>query len=88
MGLVIDTNAALMQDRAQILRDGGLEGIEAPVMLISGAESPPIIQQIAEALAARLPDVGRATVPGAGHMLPLTHAQAVADLTRMNIERA
>ena len=88
MGLVMDTNAFLMEDRANILREGGLEGIEAPVMLISGAESPPIIHDIAEALAARLPDVGRASVPGAGHMLPLTHAQAVADLTRMNLDRA
>ncbi|MBA4492678.1 alpha/beta fold hydrolase [Paracoccus sp. S1E-3] len=88
MRLVMETNAFLMEDRADILREGGLEGIEAPVMLISGAESPPIIHEIAEALAARLPDVGRATVPGAGHMLPLTHAQAVADLTRINLARA
>ena len=57
-------------------------------MMPSGAESPPIIHEIAEGLAARLPDVGRATVPDAGHMLPLTHAQTVADLVRMNIERA
>ena len=74
--------------RANILREDGLEGIEAPVMLISGANSPPIVHEIADGLAARLPDVGRATVPDAGHMLPLTHAQAVADLVRMNIERA
>ena len=88
MRLVMQTNDFLMHDRANILRAGGLEGIEAPVMLISGAESPPIIHEIAEGLAARLPDVGRATVPDAGHMLPLTHAQAVADLVRMNLERA
>ena len=88
MGLVMDTNAFLMEDRANILREGGLEGIEAPVMLISGAESPPIIHDIAEALAARLPDVGRATVPGAGHMLPLTHAAQVAELVGMNLDRA
>ena len=88
MQMVMDTNAFLMEDRANILRAGGLEGIEAPVMLISGAESPPIVHEIAEGLAARLPDVGRATVPGAGHMLPLTHAQAVADLVRVNLDRA
>lgn len=64
----------LSQDSANILRDGGLEAIDAPVMLISGENSPPVIHAIADALAGRLPDVGRATVPGAGHMLPLTHA--------------
>lgn len=88
MRLVLDTNAALMEDHAHILRQDGLEGIEAPVMLISGAELPPIVHDIAEALAARLSDVGRATVPDAGHMLPLTHAQAVADLVAMNLDRA
>lgn len=88
MQLVVDTNAFLMEDRANILREGGLESIDAPVMLIAGANSPPIVHDIADALAARLPDVGRASVPGAGHMLPLTHPQAVADLVRMNLERA
>ncbi|SDE86666.1 Pimeloyl-ACP methyl ester carboxylesterase [Paracoccus isoporae] len=88
MAMVLDTNAALMADRAQILREGGLESVDAPVMLISGAESPPIVHEIADALSARLPDVGRATVPGAGHMLPLTHPSQFADLTRMNLERA
>ncbi|MFD1795567.1 alpha/beta hydrolase [Paracoccus aurantiacus] len=88
MRMVVDTNRALMQDRSDILRAGGLEGIDAPVMLIAGAQSPPIVHEIAEALAARLPDVGRATVPGAGHMLPLTHAEQFADLTRMNLERS
>ena len=88
MQLVVDTNAFLMEDRANILREGGLEGIDAPVMLIAGADSPAIVHDINDALAARLPDVGRASVPGAGHMLPLTHAQAVADLVRMNLERA
>ncbi len=88
MRMVADTNAALMEDRAGILRAGGLEGVDAPVMLIAGADSPPIIHEVAEALAKRLPDVGRATVPGAGHMLPVTHPAQFAGLTRMNLERA
>lgn len=88
MQMVVDTNAALMSDRAKILRDGGLESVTAPVMLISGADSPRIVHEIADALSARLPDVGRATVPGAGHMLPMTHPRHFADLTRMNLERA
>lgn len=88
MRMVVDTNAGLMADRANILREGGLEGVDVPVMLIAGAQSPPIVHEIAEALAARLPDVARATIPGAGHMLPMSHPDQFAELTRMNLERS
>lgn len=86
--LVADTGPTLHDDRANILREGGLEAIDAPVLLISGQDSPPVIGAIADALAARLPDVGRAQVPGAGHMLPITHPQQVAGLIAVNLDRA
>ena len=86
--LVADTAPTLRHDRANILRDGGLEAIDAPVLLISGQDSPPVIGAIADALAARLPDVGRAQVPDAGHMLPLTHPDQVAGLIAVNLDRA
>ncbi|MFV0410123.1 MAG: alpha/beta fold hydrolase [Paracoccus sp. (in: a-proteobacteria)] len=86
--MVAETNDRLMSDRADILRAGGLEGVDAPVMLIAGSESPAIIHEVLETLTARLPDVGRATVPGAGHMLPVTHPDQFADLTRVNLERS
>ena len=41
-----------------------------------------------DALAGRLADVGRAVVPGAGHMLPLTHPDAVAGVIAANLDRA
>ena len=88
MRLVVDGNRTLMQDGANILRDGGLEGIDAPVLIAMGGDSPPVIADIADALAARLPDVGRAKVPGAGHMLPITHPQQVAELIGLNLDRA
>ncbi len=53
-----------------------------------GEDSPPVIPAIADALAARLPDVGRARVPGAGHMLPITHPRQVAELIGLNLDRA
>ncbi len=88
MATVLDSMPDLYDDRGRILRDGGIEAIEAPVLLISGAQSPPGIHSIAEALAARMADVGRATVPGAGHMAPLTHPDAVAGLIAANLDRA
>lgn len=86
--LVAETNDTLMLDGANILREGGLEGIDAPVLLIQGANSPPVIGAIADALALRLPDVGRAVVPDAGHMLPITHKDQVAGLIGVNLDRA
>lgn len=86
--LVADSHAALATDAHAILRPGGLEGIDAPVMIVTGTESPPVMAAIAEALAARLPDVGRATVPQAGHMLPLTHPAQLAGLVAANLDRA
>ena len=57
-------------------------------MIIAGERSPAVIHSIAEALASRLPDVGRATVPGAGHVLPLTHPGETAGLIAVNLDRA
>lgn len=88
IGLVAGNIPALCEDRANILRPGGLESIDAPVLLISGSDSPAVIPAIADALAARLTDVGRATVPGAGHMLPITHPDEVAGLVAVNLDRA
>lgn len=85
--LVADSHGALSLDAHAILRPGGLEGIDAPVMIVTGAESPAVMPAIAEALAARLPDVGRATIPGAGHMLPVTHAAQTAALIAENLAR-
>ena len=88
MQLVVAGNETLMQDDAHILREGGLEGIDAPVLIVMGGDSPAVIGDIADALAARLPDVGRARVPGAAHMLPITHPRQVAELIGLNLDRA
>lgn len=87
MPLVLAGGEANFTDTARILRDGGLEAIDAPVMLIRGANSPAVMATICEAIAARLPDVGLAVVPGAGHMLPVTHPAQVADLIALNLNR-
>ncbi|TJZ92861.1 alpha/beta hydrolase [Paracoccus gahaiensis] len=86
--LVAATQDALRHDSARILRPGGLEQIGAPVLLIQGDRSPGVIRAVTDALAARLPDVGRASVPGAGHMAPLTHPAQVAGLIAVNLDRS
>lgn len=78
MGLISALDAVLMQDAAGLLAPGRLEALTVPVLLAEGGESPAIIGAIQRELARRLPQVRRITVPGAGHMLPLTHAALLA----------
>ena len=62
-----------------------LESLGVPVLLVDGDQSPPIIDAIQTELARRLPMVSRAVVPGAGHMLPLSHPQALARLVAAHL---
>ena len=70
---------AIFDDNAGLLGTGRLEAVVAPVLLIEGSASPPIIGAVADAISARLPDAQRAVVQGAGHMLPITHPRQVVD---------
>ena len=69
---------AISDDATGILEAGGLESLDRPVLLMTGAESPPVVSVVADRLAARLPDARRAVLPGMGHMGPITHAEALA----------
>ena len=78
--LIPAQNAALLEDAGGLLGFGRLEALGIPVLLLQGAQSPPIINAINTELARRLPQVRRAVVAGAGHMLPITHAAECAAL--------
>lgn len=78
IALVQAQNATLVDDAAGLLLPWRLEGLGLPTLLIEGAASPPVIAAIADELARRLPQVTRTRVPGAGHMVPITHAGACA----------
>lgn len=86
MPLVRAQNPVLLDDRPGLVTPGRLEVLALPVLLIEGAESPPVIAGIQQALATRLPQVRRVVVPGAAHMVPITHpgevAGAMADFLR------
>lgn len=80
--LIEAQNSVLIDDNASLLDHGRLESLGLPVLLVEGASSPPIIGAIHDELARRLPQVSRARVDGAGHMLPITHAADCAALIR------
>lgn len=71
--IVAETDPDLSGDRAGLLRRGGLEALHLPVLLLEGAQSPPVIGAIIAELARRLPYARRHNVAGAAHMLPITH---------------
>jgi len=68
----------LLGDAAGLLTYMRLESLGIPVLLMEGAQSPPIIDAIQGELARRLSQVSRVVVPGAGHMVPITHPAEVA----------
>jgi 3-oxoadipate enol-lactonase len=57
-----------------------------PVLLVTGDRDERVILRIADTLAARLPDVRRVTIPGAGHApnleRPERFNEAVLDFLR------
>jgi len=57
---------------------GALEALDMPVLLIEGARSQPLIRTVHDAFEARLPQVRRVVIEGAGHMAPVSHPKDVA----------
>ena len=86
--LIAAQNPVLLDDAAGMLRSGGLEAIKVPVLLIEGADSPSVIDAVHKALAARLPNVQRLAVPGAGHMVPITHPDWISDQVQAHLDRS
>ncbi len=78
IGLIPTTEGALYHDNAEVVAEGKFEGINCPVLLVEGDQSPAIIHAINGALAERLPDATWVSIKGAGHMVPITHAEQVA----------
>lgn len=82
MGFVRRTEPSLWGDGADLLAPGRLEALNAPVALLRGAQSLPIVAEIHRGLLSRLPDAREIEVPDAGHMLVMTHPAAVAGAAR------
>ncbi|MEJ6404750.1 alpha/beta fold hydrolase [Yoonia sp. 2307UL14-13] len=80
--LIVAGAAAIEEDADGITSAERLAELRMPVTMVRGSETQDVIVAIHEVLASRLPDVTDRVVPGAGHMLPLTHTEQVADIIR------
>jgi pimeloyl-ACP methyl ester carboxylesterase len=85
--LIAEGAPAIYHDAAGLLSGGRLEHVAVPVLLVEGGSSPAYIDAINTALARRIGKAERLVVPGAGHMLPITHPKAAADAVRSFLQR-
>ena len=87
MPLVLASDRLLLSDLDGLGAPGGLERLAVPTLLIEGARSPAVIDEIQSTLVRRLPGASRLIVPDAGHMVPLTHPEPVAAAIAAHIAR-
>lgn len=82
------SSAFLLYDSAGLLEPGRMERASMPAVVIEGDQSPAMSAKVAASLEKRLPNIERAVVEGAGHMLPVTHPDAVAAPIRALLARS
>lgn len=70
---------SLYDDRAGLLKEGALDALSMPTLIIDGGATHPVMKPICDGLAKRLPNASRLTVDGAGHMVPISHPKPVVE---------
>lgn len=78
MYVVAAEEPSVHHDVGGVLAAEKLARVNMPVLLIEGSKSPEVIGAINQGLAQRIPQAERAVIAGAGHMVPITHADQVA----------
>jgi pimeloyl-ACP methyl ester carboxylesterase len=79
--LIVASEPATLDPETAPVRVADVARVACPVLLVAGADSPPVISAILDAIAARVP-ARRVTVPDAGHMVPITHPAEVSAAIR------
>jgi pimeloyl-ACP methyl ester carboxylesterase len=69
---------ALVADAKGFLAPGALDRLTIPALMLYGSESMRVIGVVCDGLAHRMPAARSTPVPGAGHMLPITHPHETA----------
>ncbi|MGR3320714.1 MAG: alpha/beta fold hydrolase [Pseudooceanicola sp.] len=82
MPLIAAVQASNNGDPLNMLAERKLEQLDLPVLLVEGGDSPPHIALINDGLERRLPRTRRAVIPGAAHMVPITHPAETARALR------
>lgn len=72
------TKPFLYDDNRNLLAAGRMEAVDAPTLVMRGAQSLPIITATNAGLSKRLGNAVEVVVKGAGHMAPISHPVEVA----------
>lgn len=88
MPVIPASHGTLYLDENGTLAPGALDPVTMPALLVTGSGSPPVMAEIAQGLTRRLGNARAVSVPGAGHMLPVTHPAETAELLRGFWQRA
>lgn len=80
MPFIHETEPCLIEDANGLLTEGRPESIRCPTRLIRGSETEPVIAAIHKTLECRIPQAIDVVVEGAGHMVPLSHPDKVAEV--------
>ncbi|MFK7877688.1 MAG: alpha/beta fold hydrolase [Paracoccaceae bacterium] len=78
--VVPDTTGFLYKDNAGML--ARLQSLQVPTLLMHGAQSLSVAKATNAGLARRISGARNVEVAGAGHMAPITHPRAVANIWR------
>jgi pimeloyl-ACP methyl ester carboxylesterase len=68
---------AVWRDRTHV---STFAGVAHPALVLSAERTSPAARRMAELVAGSLPRARRAVIAGAGHMAPVTHADALAEM--------
>ncbi len=68
----------LRDDSTGILDEGRLGGLRAPILLLRGEDTHPVIAEVFRTLLSLLPNAEEEIVPQAGHMVPMTRPNDVS----------
>ncbi|MGR3616400.1 MAG: alpha/beta fold hydrolase [Paracoccaceae bacterium] len=86
--IVLASNSLIYGDRPGLLTPSTLSDLKMPVGIVLGGESHPILTVVAEGLAHRIGRSEIAIVPGAGHMVPISHPGETARIIAQTMKRA
>lgn len=78
--VVPDTYGLLYEDTSGLLKEGALDAMQKPTLLLRGARAHPAIVAINDGLTAIMPNASQGAVEGAGHMAPISHPKDVAEM--------
>lgn len=86
--VVPDTHAFLCDDTAGLLAPGALDACEIPTVIMRGEHAHSAIIATNDGLAARMPNAKQSVIGGAGHMAPISHPKAVAQVVAELLRRS